>query len=134
MRVSEIAGALETTADTVRYYTRIGLLTPVKSPANGYNEYGQKDVRRLRFILSARQLGFTVADIVQIIAVADQGKTPCPLVRELIQQRLDETSVRYQEMLELRQRMETAARKWHSKPNKAPTGTMICHLIENWAQ
>lgn len=133
MRVSELAKKLETTADTVRYYTRLGLLTPSKNTTNGYKEYDHRDAKRLRFILSARQLGFSVEDIQQIISVADQGKTPCPLVRELIQQRLDQTCARYEEMLALRQRMEAAANKWRHQPNRVPTGSTICHLIENWS-
>jgi DNA-binding transcriptional MerR regulator len=36
MRVTELANALSTTPDTVRYYTRIGLIVPTKSPENGY--------------------------------------------------------------------------------------------------
>ena len=39
MRVQTLAAAANVTADTVRHYTRIGLLTPVKNPANGYKEY-----------------------------------------------------------------------------------------------
>tara|TARA_R110002110_G_C13465503_1_gene719018 strand:+ start:1447 stop:1599 length:153 start_codon:yes stop_codon:yes gene_type:complete len=49
-------------------------------------KYGEREIQRLRFILSAGQLGFSVNDIGEILAVADKGKTPCLLVRRLIQQ------------------------------------------------
>ena len=62
MKVREIASALATTPDTVRYYTRLQLITPAKSD-NGYKFYSTKDASRLRFILSARHLGFSVEDI-----------------------------------------------------------------------
>jgi MerR family Zn(II)-responsive transcriptional regulator of zntA len=47
---------LGVTPDTVRYYTRAGLLEPVRNPTNSYKEYGKQDRQRLGFILSARLL------------------------------------------------------------------------------
>lgn len=132
MQVSQLAKRLGITPDTVRFYTREGFLKPKKNRKNGYKEYGEKDMDRLRFIVSARQLGFTVGDIEEIIAVADTGKTPCPLVRQLIGQRLGETEQRFEETSKLRKRMSAAINEWSVKPDRAPTGKMICHLIENF--
>lgn len=130
MTVNEIATLLATTADTVRYYTRLGLVTPGKSD-NGYKFYSNSDQSRLRFILSARQLGFSVKDIKQILQEADHGKSACPMVRKLIKARLDETEKQFQEMLQLRKRMKRALKQWDVMEDKAPTSYMVCHLIEN---
>ena len=132
MRVSELAEYLNVTADTVRYYTRVGFLSPEKNSENGYKEYGTKDQQRLRFILSARQLGFSVNDIGQILSEADTGQSVCPLVRKLIEKRLEETEKQFQETLALRARMQSAMNEWQDKPNQLPTGHMICHLIEGF--
>ena len=88
MKVTELAKKLNTTPDTVRYYTRKKLLTPGKL-VNGYKYYSQSEFERLKFILSARQLGFSVKDIVQIFNDADHGKSAFPLVRSIIKKRLD---------------------------------------------
>lgn len=53
MRVNELAKKLAVTADTVRYYTRIGILEPAKSTENGYKHYSKDDESRLRFVLKA---------------------------------------------------------------------------------
>jgi DNA-binding transcriptional MerR regulator len=132
MRVNQLAREIGVTADTVRYYTRIGFLKPAKSPSNGYKEYGVRDKRLMLFILSARQLGFSVSDIAEILDTAKQGASPCPLSRRLIQQRLEETEKRFQDSMQLRQRMYAAIRDWEKKPDRAPTGDMICHLIEEF--
>lgn len=132
MRVTELAKMLGVTADTIRFYTRIGVLQPNKSPVNGYREYSKKDSSRMTFVLSARQLGFSVDDIKQILTEADQKKSPCTTVRRLIDQRLHETEQRFAEMIQLRKRMREAVDEWSSKPNKHPTGTSVCHLIENF--
>tara|TARA_R110001592_G_scaffold200586_1_gene449462 strand:+ start:2725 stop:3153 length:429 start_codon:yes stop_codon:yes gene_type:complete len=133
MRVNQVAKLLSVTPDTVRFYTRIKLLQPSKSSSTGYRDYSEKEVNRLRFVLSARQLGFSVSDIQQILAEADDKKSPCMMVRRLIDQRLHETEQRFSEMLELRERMCQAVIEWNDKPNKAPTEHTICHLIEGFS-
>lgn len=133
MRVNELAKALGVTGDTVRFYTRIGFLNPEKNPTNGYKLYGEKERQLLRFILSARRLGFSVDDIDRLLATADQGRSPCPLARQLIQQRLMENEKSFQDSARLRKRMLNAVEAWHQKPDRAPTGDMICHLIEEFS-
>ncbi|WP_213995623.1 MerR family transcriptional regulator [Arsukibacterium sp.] len=134
MRVRQLAEKLGVSADTVRYYTRIGLLAPTKSTANGYKFYNIREQSCLRFILSARDLGFSVEDITQIIAKADDGQSACPTVRRLIDKRLHETQQRYLDMLRLRKRMLAAVDSWDSKEDKAPTGNQICYLIEEFIE
>ena len=116
MRVKELADDLSVSAETVRFYTRQGFLSPTKNPINGYKEYGAKDQNRLRFILSARALGFTVKDITEILSVAEQKRTPCPVVRVMIEKRLLETEAQYQETVKLRQRMRDAVKTWSGLP------------------
>ncbi|MEQ8956223.1 MAG: MerR family DNA-binding protein [Pseudomonadales bacterium] len=132
MRVSELAKKLKITPDTVRYYTRIGYLNPKTEAGNLYRNYGATEERCLRFILSARQLGFSVEDVGQLLHHADQGDSPCPVARKLIVQRLNETDRRFEEMLRLRKRMADAVNEWESKPNREPNGDTICHLIESF--
>ena len=134
MRVTELAKAMDTTPDTVRYYTRIGLIVPIKSSNNGYKDYGEKLQQRLKFILSARQLDFSVEEIKEILAESDKGHTACPLVREIVEHRLAETEKQFQAALLLREKLRNAIDDWQDKPNKAPTGHMICHLIEGEAR
>ena len=70
---------------TVRYYTRIGLLKPSRDLRNGYKLYKQSDKERLKFINNAKNLGFTLSEIEQILSHAEDGDTPCPMVREIVE-------------------------------------------------
>jgi DNA-binding transcriptional MerR regulator len=128
MKVKELAENLNTTPDTVRYYARLGLLHPKKSE-NGYKYFSEADKVRLQFILNTRSLGFSVSDIKNILTEADSGRTACPMVRELIQQRLDETERQFQEMLKLRENMKSALTAWDDMDDRLPTPDMVCHLI-----
>jgi len=132
MKVSEVANLLNTTAETVRHYTRIGYLKPAVNKFNGYKSYSKKEQHRLSFILSARQLGFTVKDIGKILSKSDSGNTPCPIVREIIETRIHESNLLFEKALALKTRMESAVKKWNLEPDVAPTGLMICHIIENF--
>ena len=133
MRVSEISKRLNVSADTVRYYTRIGLVSPAKN-ANGYKDYSERDFRKLRFAFRAKSLGFSLADIKTLIEISDHGETPCPIAREVISRNLDEMSQSIEESLALFERMKKAVTVWHDMPDKLPDGETICALIENWDQ
>lgn len=130
MRVTELANTMNTTPDTVRYYTRIGLIVPTKSPENGYKFYNKVVQQRLHFILNARQLDFSVEEIREILTEADKGHTACPLVREIVEYRLAETEKQFQSALLLRDKLKSAISDWKKKPDKVPTGHMLCHLIQ----
>jgi len=130
MKVSVLAKALNTTPDTVRYYSRIGLIKPRKNADNGYKTYNKIAQKRMEFILSARQLDFSVEEIKAILSVADTGNTACPLVREIVEHRLTETEKQFNDALVLRKKLRNAINDWESKPNKSPTGEMLCHLIQ----
>ena len=132
MKVSELAAALEITADTVRFYTRTGFLSPNKSQLNGYKEYSLEDKNRLRFIVNARQIGFSVKDIQQILNHAEQDESACPTVRKLIEERLQQTEVQFQQIKNLRNNMRSAIEQWQFLPDKSSSDEIICHLIDSF--
>lgn len=134
MKVSELARRAEVTAETVRHYTREGLLHPKRDPDNGYQLFDQSDLERLRFIQRARTLGFSVAEIGDILAHADQGDSPCPMVRDLLASRLPQIRARIRELEALASRMEQALDAWAEMPNGTPDGHSLCRLIESFPQ
>ncbi|HZP94607.1 MAG TPA: MerR family transcriptional regulator [Burkholderiales bacterium] len=129
MNVVGVVRKTGATADTVRYYARIGLLQPRRDPRNRYKTFTEADVTRLRFILRARQLGFSLRDIGEILQRSDLGGTPCPLVREIIRRRLDEQARELDAILILRERMRMALAKWQEMPDRLPDGKEISALI-----
>lgn len=132
MKVSELARAAGVAADTVRFYTREGLLKPARNPANGYQHYANADLQRLRFARKARQLGFSLKEVAAILGDADQQQSPCPRVRDLFAHKLAEVERELAALTELRDRMLAATQHWRSMPNGTPDGRSICQLIEHW--
>lgn len=132
MKVSELARAAGVSADTVRFYTREGLLQPQRDPHNGYQHYGTADLQRLRFARKARQLGFSLREVTGILRDAGERRSPCPQVRDLFAHKLAEVERQLQELTRLRDRMRAATEQWRSMPDGAPDGHTICRLIEHW--
>jgi len=132
VKVKDLAQAAGVTPDTVRFYTREGLLRPTRNPDNNYQQFDADDLRRLRFARKARQLGFSLPEIRSILAQADDHHSPCPMVREVFEQRLAQVEQDIRELQQLRQRMQSALRVWRDMPDGTPDGHTVCQLIEHW--
>lgn len=134
MNVSRLARRAGTTSDTVRHYTDLGILRPRRNPDNGYRQYSQDDFRRLEFVLQARQLGFTLEDIQEIINESESGASPCAHVRQLIEERLEDVEARIEALSRLSQRMRRAMAEWTVQPDSPADGEHICGLIESFEE
>ncbi len=130
LTVNELAIQSNAPAHVVRYYVRIGLILPADQQENGYRLFKTQDVSRIRFIRMAKNLGFTLNEIRQIMRHADVDESPCDGVRNIIQHRILENRIKIEEMLKLQTRMEQALELWELMPNGVPTGSSVCHLIE----
>lgn len=133
LTVTELANQSGTTPHAVRYYTRLGLLRSEQNPDNGYHYFDPREIARLRFIRQAKRLGYTLKEINHIMQDADQGRSPCPRVREIMQQRIVENRRELEELMTLQMRMENALLDWASKPDGIPDGYSVCHLIESFS-
>ncbi len=131
LTVSELSKVAQTTRDAIRHYVRIGLLTPSRDPVNGYRLFSDGDIDKTKFIRRAKGLGFTLNDIKTIFEHSNDRRSPCPVVREVIRQRIDENRSRLAELNALQQRMDNALDKWKSMPDGEPDGDAICYLIES---
>ena len=132
MNVSQLARRAETTAETVRHYTDVGVLRPTRNPDNGYRQYNRDDLRRLHFALQARSLGFTLADIGQLITASESGTSPCATTRALIEQRLREVEQRIHDLQHLSARMQQALDAWSEHPDCDGGDERICVLIDSF--
>lgn len=132
LTVSSLAKRAEVPVFTVRHYTRIGLITPRYRAENGYRMFGEDDVRLLRFIHNAKELGFTLKEISDITGMAEHGESPCHLVREIIEQRIDETERKIERLTELVGKMKEASKTWKGMKDSVPNGHSVCELIESF--
>ena len=131
MTANVLAKQSDVSLFTVRHYTRIGLLKPSRNTQNNYKVYQPSDAARLRFIQSAKNLGFSLSEIAEILDEAKHGNSPCPMVREIIVRRIEENRRKIKEMRRLQRKMETAVKDWKQMKDAMPNGDSVCHLIES---
>ena len=89
MRIGEVAAEAAVNVQTLRYYERVGLLPrPARQPS-GYRAYGTHAVRQVRFIKRAQELGFSLAEIGDLLALREQSQTACHQVEARASSTLD---------------------------------------------
>ncbi len=74
--------------ETIRYYEKIGTMPEPPRTEAGYRLYDDRHVERLRFILRARELGFSLDDIRGLLALVDRGTQTCANVKERTERHL----------------------------------------------
>jgi MerR family mercuric resistance operon transcriptional regulator len=108
LTISKFAAAGGVGVETVRFYQRRGLLTVPERQGPGYRQYSEADQRRLAFICRARELGFTLAEIGDLLGPAETGFTADILQAARV--KLDQTHQQLAELALLRGRLQRLVR------------------------
>lgn len=101
-RIGDMARLLGLSADTLRYYEKIGLLPCVGRSVSGLREYGERDVSRLRFIQRAQKMGFSLAEIAHLLAMRENPQQARDEVRTLTSEKLQEVELHLKDLTLLR--------------------------------
>ena len=103
--IGQLAKRAGVPIDTVRYYERSGLLSPADRSASGYRQYGEPELRRLRFIRRAKALGFTLEDIRALLQLGQEQDVA--KVRHAAQRKLADIASRIAELERIRAGLRT---------------------------
>ena len=97
MKIAEVSKQYGVSADTLRYYERIGLLPGVTRNASGIRDYSEQDCARVQFVKCMRGAGVSIEALIEYMALYDQGdstlearKTLLEEQRALVEQRIAE--------------------------------------------
>ena len=113
MKIGEAATASGISERMMRHYEKIGLIAPAARRDSGYRDYDQRDVHTLRFIGRARDLGFPIEEIRQLLALwQDRGRSSAD-VKALALARAIELKRKERELHEMRLSLERLAADCH---------------------
>ncbi len=106
MKIGELASATATKVETVRFYEKIGLLPlPARTAAN-YRAYGSEHLARLSFIRRARDLGFTLDAVRELLKLSDDKAQSCEAVDSVARIHLDEIDRKIGDLTALRAELD----------------------------
>lgn len=98
MNIGEAATAAGVSAKMIRHYEQIGLIPQAERTESGYRLYGEREVSVLRFVRQSRRLGFSVAQIAELIGLWSDSRRTSREVKALAQRHLAELEEKRREI------------------------------------
>jgi MerR family Zn(II)-responsive transcriptional regulator of zntA len=99
MQIGQMAKKLNVKTDTLRFYEKNGLLTASSRSNSGYRYYNQADYQRAMFILRCKRVGFTLADIKELLSIRiDKTSHSCEEVKRRTSTKRAEIELRIKEL------------------------------------
>ncbi|MGV1836721.1 Cu(I)-responsive transcriptional regulator [Rhizobium rhizogenes] len=127
MNIGEASCRSGLPAKTIRYYEDIGLIRPDRG-GNGYRDYGDDDVHKLRFLHRSRGLGFSVDECRQLLALYEDKSRASADVKDIAASKLTEIDRKIRELTELRRTLEHLVHACHG--NERPDCPILEELSE----
>lgn len=108
-RISQVAKSAGVGVETVRFYERRGLLDEPPRTASGYRAYPIGSVERLRFIRRAQGLGFSLAEIRQLLILYPESRNACGSVQAQVEEKLAEVETKIRNLRRVKSALTTLA-------------------------
>lgn len=109
MTRSEVAEKADVNPETLRYYERKELIPKPRRSDGGFRLYDHSYVERLRFIQRAKDLGFTLAEIKDLLELRVDDEATCRDVRLQAQEKLDDVEEKIRDLQRIRDALSTLA-------------------------
>ncbi len=107
LKIGEVAKRSDVGIETIRYYERQGLLSEPDRRPSGYRQYDESVVSRLQFIRRAKELGFTLSEIKELLGLWFDVNTKCVHVRQRAERKINDIEDKIRSL----QRMKRSLKK-----------------------
>ena len=125
--IGEVATRSGVSRKALRLYESAGILSAPSRTLAGYRVYGDETLAVLLFVTQARRLGFSLAEIKEIVALKRSGRLPCAHVRTLVSRKTEELDRTLRDLTALRKRLRDLLTAWRSRPGSPAA---VCPHIE----
>ncbi len=113
MNIGEASRASGVSAKMIRHYESLGLIPPAERSDAGYRRYAANDVHLLTFIARARDLGFSIAEITQLVGLwQDRGRSSAK-VKALALEHMQRLDRKVRELLEMKATLGELVKSCH---------------------
>jgi MerR family mercuric resistance operon transcriptional regulator len=115
LTIGEVAKAADVSVETVRFYEREGLIPQPARRRSGYRQYGPDAVRRLRFIRRAKDLGFTLKEIGELLDLRVDPRRSCAEVRALAKAKMADVEAKMLDLARIQAALTDVVRTCRGK-------------------
>jgi len=128
LRRVDIARATGCNLETIRYYEKVGIMPDPPRTANGYRCYDDTHVRRLKFVMRSRDLGFSLEEIRGLLGLVDDRSQTCAQVQSVAEAHLEDVQAKIADLTRIERVLsKTVAR---CTGDAAPECAVIDALLE----
>ncbi len=113
MQIGEAAAQSGVSAKMIRYYEEIGLVPRSARQPQGYREYDDRDVHRLRFVARARDLGFSIKEIAELLRLYSDRRRSSADVKRIALRHVAELETKIRAMRQLKHTIQQLADRCH---------------------
>jgi len=108
LKIGELAELAGISRDALRFYEKHGLIMPTARTDSGYRLYSKSDVLRISFILSAKEVGFTLNEIHQLLELeVTKDDKSCQDVKQFVDNKIQVVNQRLTEIKKVKQSLQT---------------------------
>ncbi len=107
LKTGELAKRAGVNVETLRFYEREGLVPEPPRRVSGYREYPAEVVRLIRFIKRAQELGFSLREVKELLALRVEPGTTCADVREKAQAKVSEVRQKVADLRAIERALKT---------------------------
>ena len=130
LQIGQVAQQTGLSVDAIRFYEKERLLPKALRSTGGFRLYGSGHIEQLRFIQKAQAIGFSLAEIRELILIQDDQVETCSHVRDLIQQKLATVQQKMNELAQIEGQLKGALQKCNRQLRKTSARHDRCPVLE----
>lgn len=125
MTIAEVSEKMGLSADTLRYYERIGLIPPVPRSKSGIRDYGERDIKWVEFAKCMRGAGLPIEVLIEYLTLFKQGNDTLDTRQQLLIEQRDV-------LLQKKKEIETTLNRLNRKIERYEAGLMVREKELEW--
>lgn len=126
LTIGKLAGAAEVGVETIRFYERKGLLKKPTTRLGAFRVYSEDNISKIKFIKKAQDLGFTLKEIKELMALDQNSKSTCSNVANKAETKLNEVQDKIKDLRQI----ETALVKLLDACLQSPEAKACCKVSD----
>ncbi len=121
-KIGEVAKRSGIGIETIRFYEREGLLQEPERRPSGYRQYDESTVKRLEYIRQAKELGFTLAEIRELLELSFTPHEGCDHIRQRAEVKITDIEDKIRSLQKMRRSLHTIVKRCKTKdsPHDCP--------------